>query len=148
MKRILLLTVIINFSCSKDEGAALCIFEHLLETNEAINVSDTSAILNGSIIVVSENCYVPSGSQQGFVYSTNNQPDINDNLIISSGEQINGVITDLIPNTTYYARSFIASSSGEYYGNEISFTTLSPSSEINYGINEFDMLFDLSLIHI
>ena len=142
MKRILLFTVIINFSCSKDEGAALCIFEHLLETNEAINISDTSAIISGSVIVVSENCYVPSGSQQGFVYSTNNQPDINDNLIISSGEQINEAITNLSPNTTYYVRSFIASSSGEYYGNEISFTTLPSSSEINYGINEFDMLFD------
>jgi len=142
MKKILLFLVIINFSCSKDEGAVLCIFEHLLETNEAINVSDTSAIISGSIIVVSENCYVPSGSQQGFVYATNNQPDINDNLIISNGEQVNEVITDLSPNTTYYVRSFIASSSGEYYGNEISFTTLPPSSEINYGINEFDMVFD------
>ncbi|MGB2483107.1 MAG: alpha/beta hydrolase family esterase, partial [Flavobacteriaceae bacterium] len=78
----------------------------------------------------------------GFVYSTNNQPNINDNLITSSGEQINVTLTNLDPSTTYYVRSFISNSIGEYYGNEISFTTLPPSSEINYGINEFDVVFD------
>ena len=142
MKKLLYLIIILTYSCSKDEGAIICVYDRVLETFEAQNISDNTATLFGSIIISSENCSVTPGAQQGFVYSTNNQPNINDNLITSSGEQINVTLTNLNPSTTYYVRSFISNSIGEYYGNEISFTTLPPSSEINYGINEFEVIFD------
>ncbi len=142
MKKLLLFGILTILSCSNDEGSVDCIFQHTLETSEATNITDNSAILNGSIVVTSENCNITPGAQQGFVYSTNNQPNINDNLITSLGEQINVTLTNLNPSTTYYVRSFIFNSIGEYYGNEISFTTLPPSSEINYGINEFEVVFD------
>ena len=142
MKRFLFFALLSVLSCSKDEGPVDCIYQHTLETSEATNITDTSAILNGSVVVTSDNCNIAPGAQQGFGYSTNNQPNINDNLITSSGEQINVTLTNLDPSTTYYVRSFISNSIGEYYGNEISFTTLPPSSEINYGINEFDVVFD------
>ena len=142
MKRILFFAILITLSCSNDEGYVSCIYQYTLETEEATNISDTSAIINGRVIVTSDNCTVSSSAQKGFVYSTNNQPNINDNLVTSTEEQINVTLTNLNPNTTYYVRSFIASSNGEYYGNEISFTTLPPSSTINYGINEFEVVFD------
>ena len=142
MKRFFFIALLINFSCSKDEGYLSCIYQYTLETEEATNVSDTSAILNGSVIVTSDNCSVSPSAQKGFVYSTNNQPNINDNLVTSTGEEINVTLTNLNPNTTYYVRSFFASSNEEYYGNVISFTTLPPSSGINYGINEFEVVFD------
>jgi len=142
MKKLLYLIIILTYSCSKDEGAIICVYDRVLETFEAQNISDNTATLFGSITIFSENCSVTPGAQQGFVYSTNNQPNINDNLITSSGEQINVTLTNLNPSTTYYVRSFISNSIGEYYGNEISFTTLPPSSEINYGINEFEVIFD------
>ena len=142
MKRILFFAILITLSCSNDEGYVSCIYQYTLETEEATNISDTSAIINGRVIVTSDNCTVSSSAQKGFVYSTNNQPNINDNLVTSTEEQINVTLTNLNPNTTYYVRSFIVSSNGEYYGNEISFTTLPPSSTINYGINEFEVIFD------
>ena len=142
MKKLLYIILILTYSCSKDEGAIICIYDRVLETYETQNISDNTATLFGSIIITSENCSITPGAQKGFVYSTNSQPNINDNLIITSGEQISATITDLNPSTTYYVRSFISNSIGEYYGNEISFTTLHPSSEINYGINEFDVVFD------
>ena len=142
MKKILFFAILITLSCSKDEGYVSCIYQYTLETEEATNISDTSAIISGRIIVTSDNCTVLPSAQKGFVYSTNSQPNINDNLVTSTEEQFNVTLTNLNPSTTYYVRSFIASSNGEYYGNEISFTTLPPSSTINYGINEFEVIFD------
>ncbi len=142
MKKILFSAILITLSCSKDEGYVSCIYQYTLETEEATNISDTSAIISGRVIVTSDNCTVSPSAQKGFVYSTNSQPNINDNLVTSTEEQFNVTLTNLNPSTTYYVRSFIASSNGEYYGNEISFTTLPPSSTINYGINEFEVIFD------
>ena len=142
MKRILFFAILITLSCSKDEGYVSCIYQYTLETEEATNISDTSAIISGRVIVTSDNCTVSPSAQKGLVYSTNNQPNINDNLVTSTEEQFNVTLTNLNPSTTYYVRAFIASSNGEYYGNEISFTTLPPSSTINYGINEFEVIFD------
>ena len=142
MKKLICIILILTYSCSKDEGAIICIYDRVLETYEAQNISDDTATLFGSIIITSENCSVTPGAQRGFVYSTSPQANINDNLIITSGEQISATITDLNPNTTYYFRTFMSNSTGEFYGNEINFTTLPPSSEINYGINEFEVIFD------
>lgn len=142
MKRILFFAILITLSCSKDEGYVSCIYQYTLETEEATNISDTSAIISGRVIVTSDNCTVSPSAQKGFVYSINSQPNINDNLVTSTEEQFNVTLTNLNPSTTYYVRAFIASSNGEYYGNEISFTTLPPSSTINYGINEFEVIFD------
>ena len=142
MKRILFFAILITLSCSKDEGYVSCIYQYTLETEEAMNISDTSAIISGRVIVTSDNCTVSPSAQKGFVYSINSQPNINDNLVTSTEEQFNVTLTNLNPSTTYYVRAFIASSNGEYYGNEISFTTLPPSSTINYGINEFEVIFD------
>ena len=50
MKRFLFIALLIVLSCSKDEGSVDCIYQHALETSEATNITDTSAILNGSIV--------------------------------------------------------------------------------------------------
>ena len=55
------------------------IYQYTLETEEATNISDTSAIISGRVIVTSDNCTVSPSAQKGFVYSTNSQPNINDN---------------------------------------------------------------------
>ena len=114
------------FCCTSDEGAAPCIVEHNLETNEAEDVTANSARLTGSISIVSENCPVTPGAQKGFVYATNSAPNMDDNLIIDVGTNISVTLNGLTAETTYYARSFVANSIGEYYGNEISFTTEAP----------------------
>ena len=112
-------------SCGSDKGAAICVYEHILSTNEALNITNSSADLIGSVVVTSENCSVPGGTQKGFVYGTSSIPDINDATASSDGTQISATINGLSPETTYYVRSFISSPLGEYYGNEISFITTS-----------------------
>ena len=116
----LLLTV---FCCTTDEGATLCIVEHNLETNAAENVTASSARLSGSISIVSENCEIPLDAQQGFVYAASSMPNIDDNLITVNAGDISASLNGLNAETTYYVRTFIANSTGEYYGNEINFTT-------------------------
>lgn len=111
------------FCCTSDDGIAPCIVEHNLETGEAENVTANSARLTGSISIVSENCQIPLGAQQGFVYATSSTPNIDDNLITDTGTNISATLNGLAAQTTYYVRSFVANSVGEYYGNEISFTT-------------------------
>ena len=112
-------------SCDNDKGAATCIYEHILSTNEALNITDSSADLIGSVMIASENCSVPGGGQKGFVYGTSSMPDINDAIANSEGTLISTTINGLSPETTYYVRSFISSPLGEYYGNELSFITTS-----------------------
>ena len=129
------------FCCTSDEGAAPCIVEHNLETNEAENVTANSARITGSISIVSENCEIPLGAQQGFVYATSSTPNIDDNLIIDTGTNISATLNGLAAETTYYVRSFVANSVGEHYGNEISFTTGQNNTPINYGINEYSVEF-------
>tara|TARA_Y200000002_G_C22443103_1_gene563021 strand:- start:279 stop:716 length:438 start_codon:yes stop_codon:yes gene_type:complete len=129
LKSFMLLTLglFLTFLCCKrDEEATLCIVEHNLETNEAEDVTANSARLTGSISIVSENCPVTPGAQKGFVYATNSAPNMDDNLIIDVGTNISVTLNGLTAETTYYARSFVANSIGEYYGNEISFTTEAP----------------------
>lgn len=138
MKKLVFLFTIILFCCSSDEDSILCVFDPTLQTSSVTNRSDTSATLNGTINIAVENCAIAPGAQQGFVYATGPQPTIEDNLINIYGEEISVPVEDLEPNTTYFVRTFISNSIGEYYGNEVSFST---SNSIDYGINEYGVLF-------
>ena len=122
MKKLLLLCALLIFACSSDEGND-CIYEPTLSTEAVTDITETSATLNGVISIVSENCEVALGEMQGFVYSTNPSPTNDDNVEVVYGTDISTTIDNLIPNTTYYVRVFITNSLGEFYGNEIDFTT-------------------------
>ena len=122
MKKILLLSVLLIFACTDDEGNP-CIYQPTLTTEAVTNITETSATLNGIIAIVSENCEVAPGEMQGFVYSTNPSPTNDYNVEVVYGTDISTTIDNLIPNTTYYVRVFITNSLGEFYGNEVEFTT-------------------------
>lgn len=76
-------------------------------------------------------------TQFGFCWSTSPNPTLSDNfssLPIYDGPQYNGFLyehlgittsnmTNLIPNTTYYFRSYASNDFGTSYGNEFTFTT-------------------------
>ena len=123
MKRILILTTILIISCSSDSEGNPCIYEPTLTTEAATDITETSATLNGVISIVSENCDVPNNTEQGFVYSTEIQPTLEDIQVNVNGTNISTTIEGLTPNTTYYVRAFLTNSIGEFYGNEIEFTT-------------------------
>jgi hypothetical protein len=123
MKKILLLSALLIFGCSSDSEGNDCVYEPTLSTEAVTDITETSATLNGIIAIVSENCDVPNNAEQGFVYSTEIQPTLADIQVNVNGANISATIEGLTPNTTYYVRSFLTNTLGEFYGNEIDFTT-------------------------
>ena len=129
MKNLLYLFLAVTmFACSDDEGNP-CVYEPTLTTQAATDITETSATLNGVISIVSENCDVPNNTEQGFVYSTEIQPTLEDTQVNVNGTEISTTIEGLTPNTTYYVRSFLTNTLGEFYGNEVSFITLDDTGE-------------------
>ena len=65
-------------------------------------------------------------SENGICWSVNPNPTINDSKNIDSASKsfINGILTNLNPNTKYFARAYVKNSVGVSYGAELSFTTL------------------------
>ncbi len=64
-------------------------------------------------------------TSSGIVWSTTADPTINDNVItfILSAGSAKLYITGLMPNTTYYVKSFATNSEGTAYGEQTTFTT-------------------------
>jgi uncharacterized delta-60 repeat protein len=64
--------------------------------------------------------------ENGLCWSVNPNPTINDSKNIDSASKsfINGILTNLNPNTKYFARAYAKNSVGVAYGAELSFTTL------------------------
>ncbi|MDB3976999.1 hypothetical protein N9428_01585 [Flavobacteriaceae bacterium] len=112
-----LFTVITLFSCSNDDSECNAI----LITNTASEITSTTAVLNGNISI--PECDVSNFIEQGFVYSRSIQPTVNDIQVNVNGNIISTTIQGLIPETTYFFRSFAINETGVYYGNEISFET-------------------------
>ena len=124
MKKVLfLLTAFLIFACSSDDEGNPCVYEPTLSTEAVTDITETSATLNGVISIVSENCEVPNNTEQGFVYSTEIQPTLEDTQVNVNGTNITTTIEGLEPNTTYYVRSFLTNTLGEFYSNEVSFST-------------------------
>jgi len=109
------------FSCSDEDNS--CVYEPTLTTQAATDITETSATLNGVISIVSENCDVPNNTEQGFVYSTEIQPTLGSIQVNVNGTDISTTVEGLESNTTYYVRAFLRNAFGEFYGNEVSFTT-------------------------
>ena len=132
MKKLLLLSAFLIFACSSDSEGNPCIYEPTLTTEAATDITETSATLNGVISIVSENCDVPNNTEQGFVYSTEIQPTLEDTQVNVNGTNISTTIEGLTPNTTYYVRAFLTNNLGDFYGDEVSFTTTDIPCDVVY----------------
>ena len=117
-----LFLALIIVACSDDEGNP-CLYNPTLTTSAVTNITETSATLNGVISIVSENCEEPTNTEQGFVYATTIQPTIANTQVNVDGTNISINLEGLTPNTTYYVRTFLTNTLGEFYGNEVSFMT-------------------------
>ena len=95
--------------------------ESCVYTLEVTNISAKTATISGGINI--ENCENNSITEQGLVYSTSIQPSVNDNKINVNGTTFSVDLENLVPDTAYYVRTFLINSSGEVYGNEVSFVT-------------------------
>jgi len=88
------------------------------------DITDTTAVVYGNIT----DAGVPAYTERGICWSTNSNPTINDNKEPANGG--NGQsgsyscnLTELEPNTTYYARAYVIQNGEPVYGNTINFTT-------------------------
>ena len=123
MKKLLLLSALLIFACTDDDGNP-CVYQPTLTTDAVTDITETSATLNGTIDVYSQNCDTVENILQGFVYSTSSEPTIDDDIINIDGTSITESLTNLEPNTTYYVRVFLVRPLiGVFYGNEVSFVT-------------------------
>ena len=97
-----------------------------ITTTAASNIEYTTVSVGGQI--TSDGGILVT--QRGICYSTNPNPtinEINENAGAGMGTYTTN-ISNLIPNTTYYAKAFATSLAGTAYGDEISFTTLALST--------------------
>jgi len=101
----------------------LTIFEvSNIDYNETTHFS--SATITAEIQNPNEpNCETLSITNQGFVYNTEIQPTILNNLNNVNGETPSLTLDNLPPGTTYYVRAYLTNPFGTYYSNEVSFTT-------------------------
>ncbi len=131
MKKTLIFLLVLFLSCTDDQGNP-CVYQPTLTTEAVTNITETSATLNGTIDITSENCETPNNTEQGFVYSTEIQPTIEDTQVNVNGTSISTTLEGLTPNTTYYVRSFLTNALGEFYGNEMEFITEEEVCDIVY----------------
>ena len=135
MKKLLyiFLGLSLMFACSDDgdEDNEPCPSQPELTTNEVTNINYDqnqeyfTATLSGEIsnIPLGANCETLSITNQGFVYGTNIQPTIEDNVENANGQNASANIIGLISETTYYARAYLTNTLGTFYGNQVNFET-------------------------
>lgn len=94
-----------------------------ISTGLVSDITATSAESGGQI----ESDGGASVAERGIVWSTTRQPtlEINTGMTLSGSgiEPYRAAITDLLPETTYYVRAFVATEAGIAYGEPESFTT-------------------------
>lgn len=105
-------------SCDKDEVSATA---PILTTTNVTEITIATAACGGNISSAGGAII----TARGVCWSNNQQPTIND----SKTEDGNGegsftsILTDLIPETTYYVCAYATNSAGTGYGSIVSFTT-------------------------
>ena len=86
MKKLLLLSALLIFACTDDEGNP-CVYEPTLTTEAATDITETSATLNGVISLVSGNCEVaPGGYSSSIVIEEKSKNGI---IILSNASAFN-----------------------------------------------------------
>jgi hypothetical protein len=91
-------------------------------TNPPTNILATSVNM-GLTILNNGNDFILAS---GFCVNTSGTPTINNNTYSTFGTwPAGGLLTNLNPSTSYFARAFATNANGTSYGNEITFTTTS-----------------------
>ncbi len=116
----LLTTVLLVLCCVT---AALAQTPSVTTTYRSRDITQISASVGGSITYSGNSDDI---IRRGVVYDINPNPKVSD-FRIRKGSGTGSYwcdLTDLLPNTTYYARAYAVTDNGRTYGNQIIFTTL------------------------
>lgn len=102
-----------------------------LTTEPVSNISQNSATFHGTII----NAGSPPYNERGFVYSTNPQPTIENNVgqllsPVNSQQSFSANVTGLNPNLTYYVRAYAINTIDIAYGDNVYFNTSCAPTEL------------------
>ncbi len=91
-------------------------------TGTASLVSTTYATVSGTVIGDGGSAV----TERGICWSTLNNPTLDDDFTVdgSGTGSFSGLLTSLIPGTTYFARAYATNANGTSYGLEIEFKTL------------------------
>ena len=129
--------VIALYACSTEEP------KKPTPTDDNNNQSGTEVLTTSIVTYITPTTAKSGGSQintasgvilsKGIVWNTSASPTI-DHFSKLAGEGYAAfvcVMTDLQPNTKYYARAYITNQNGIFYGNEVSFTTYAKISITN-----------------
>ena len=120
-----LAVICLIYSCSSDDPP--CDTSPTFSNIVANEVSYTALVVSGTISTSSCDSNIIS---QGVVYSTSELPTLLNNSISFSDSVYSQEITNLNQTTTYYLRPFLVNQDGEFYGSQLSITTL--TSEISF----------------
>jgi len=152
---ILCLNLILMISCQKEQNVEKPKKIPILITSPITEITKTTAICGGKILVANTSLFEETGLDSiirtnGVCWSSNEHPTLTDSKIVivtrptwygdigyNPNKHVDTVkcdfsckLVNLIPNTKYYLRSYATNSDGVFYGNEISFITLSSASLI------------------
>jgi len=115
--------------CISDSITTSPIQKPILTTNTLTAITQTGVTTGGNI---TSDSGLPI-TARGVVWSTSPAPTISLSTKTSNGTGIGSftsLLTNLIPNITYYVRAYATNSAGTGYGNEISFTTKADSTSV------------------
>ena len=107
-----------------DECSFTTFSKPVVETSDAVVLSDVSAKLSG--VVVSEGSH--EVTERGICWSHSQYPNTNgDHAVCGAGEgAFSFVVEGLSPSTYYYCRSYAVSQMGKVYGEQKEFRTCGP----------------------
>jgi len=91
---------------------------------DVVKIASTTAVINGTVTESGGNVI----TAKGVCWSTSPSPTIADSKTNegAGAGSFTSSLTGLIPNTTYYVRFYVTSSSGTVYSKDHKFTTLAP----------------------
>lgn len=101
-----------------------------------VNTSPTGAVIDAE--VATDSSLV--GMERGICWSTSANPTIEDDTTTTDVGvgNFSVLVSGLSPNTTYYAKAYFRTATSLIYGNEISFTTLTPLYAEGPGVTDID----------
>jgi uncharacterized protein (TIGR02145 family) len=92
----------------------------VITTSAAYAITPTTANCTGDIVTNGGSAI----TVRGVCWSTSPNPTIADNKTTDTvKDYIFGILTGLLPTTTYYVRAYATNSAGTAYGNQVTFTT-------------------------